>query len=201
MITGPNCLGSAETIEKYSLQVLPDDQVAAFEEHLLVCEKCQAGLAAEDTFGDAMRHAALQLCRELPEGKRPFALVPRLIAVLACAATVLFLASNRSWIRPRTFAPAFVVKLEALRGSQPGSKAPAGRPLALQADVADLPAAASYRLELVDRDGRGVWEGATAGATVAGLRPGIYFLRVYSNRGVLLREYGLEVEAPSSSER
>ncbi len=200
MIPGRNCLWGDDCIERYSMGALPEEEVAELEEHLLVCESCRTRLAREDAFAGGMRRAALRLRQESTErepGIRLFPkLVPGLVPALACAALLLVLAlAGLRWIRPPAAAPAFAVKLEALRGAEPGSKAPAGRPLAFQADLSGLPAAGGYRLELVDPDGRGIWKGSTASATLPALRPGIYFMRVYSSGGELLREYGLDVEA------
>jgi hypothetical protein len=175
---------------------LPEEEVAALEEHLLVCESCRSRLAREDAFGAGMRQAAIRLRQESTARERGIRLFPKLVPALICAAMLLVLAlAGLRWIGPAASAPAFAVKLEAIRGAEPGSKAPAGRPLAFQADLSGLPAASGYRLELVDPDGRGIWKGATASGTIPALRPGMYFMRVYSSGGELLREYGLEVEA------
>ncbi|HTX34120.1 MAG TPA: hypothetical protein VME43_03835 [Bryobacteraceae bacterium] len=194
MIPGRDCVWDDDRIERYSRQTLPLEEAAGLEEHLLVCEVCQARLAAEDAYAHAMRHAALQLC----QAKRRevwFRFFPGLLAPVACVAMVMLLAlAGWHWIHPAAAAPALAVKLEAMRGAEPGSKAPAGHPLTFQADLAGLPPAGSYPLELVDREGRAVWKGSTANPTIAPLRPGLYFLRVFSGHGQLLREYGLEIQ-------
>jgi hypothetical protein len=202
MIPGRHCLWDDDRIERYSMGTLPEEEAAELEEHLLVCEACQSCLRQAEAFAGGMRRAALRVIQEPPAPERGNRLfpklvpgrVPSLVPALACAAILLVLAlAGLSWIRPNP--PAFAVKLVAMRGAEPGSKAPAGRPLAFQADLSDLPAASSYRLELVDRDGRGIWQGATASATIPALPPGMYFIRVYSGGSELLREYGLKVEA------
>jgi hypothetical protein len=195
LISGRKCSWDDESLEEYSRGILPAEESAELEQHLLICESCQARLAQEDAFAASMRQAALRLGRPSPAMQRRIGFFPKLIPTLACAAGLLLLvlAGWRS-IRPTASSPAIVVRLEAMRGVAPGSKAPAGRPLSFQADLSGLPAAISYRLELVDRDGRGIWKGTTAGATVPALQPGMYFMRVYSG-GELQREYGLEVEA------
>jgi hypothetical protein len=203
MIPGRHCLWDDDRIERYSMGTLPEEEVAELEEHLLVCEACQSRLRQTEAFAGGMRRAALRLIREPPARERGNRLFPKLfpslvpssmVPALTCAAILLGLAlAVLIWIRP-TPAPAFAVKLEAMRGAEPGSKAPAGRPLDVQPDLSGLPAERTYRLDLVDRDGRGIWQGATASATIPALRPGMYFMRVYSGGGELLREYGLEVE-------
>ncbi len=195
MIPERDCVWDDDRIERYSRQALPLEEAAGLEEHLLVCEACQARLAAEDAYAHAMRYAALHLCQKEGRGGW-FRFFPGLLAPVACVAIVLLLAlGGWHWIHPAAATSALAVKLEAMRGSEPGSKAPAGRPLTFHADLAGLPPAASYSLELVDRDGRAVWKGSTANPAITPLRPGIYFLRVYSGGGQLLREYGLEIDA------
>ena len=193
MTHGSQCEWSDDTIERYSMRNLPDDEAAAFEEHLLVCEECQSRLKEAETFAESMRLAALQLC-QTPSPNAAKRLAPRLFPVLAYAAVlaVLMVAGWR-WMRPSQMAPALAVRLEAIRGAQAGSQAPAGRPLVFQPDLHGLPPASSYALVLLDRDGRKIWQGSTIDPTHPGLSAGQYFLRVYSNSGELLREYGLEI--------
>ncbi len=49
---------SDDRLEAYSMETLPEDQVAALEEHLLVCGDCQNRLRATDEHVAAMRSAA-----------------------------------------------------------------------------------------------------------------------------------------------
>jgi hypothetical protein len=44
-----------EAVENYAIGRLPKAQLAAFEEHLLLCEHCQEQLDEEDDFAEAMR--------------------------------------------------------------------------------------------------------------------------------------------------
>ncbi|HTS26755.1 MAG TPA: hypothetical protein VMH81_12845 [Bryobacteraceae bacterium] len=96
--------------------------------------------------------------------------------------------------------PAFAVSMIATRGEQAAAKAPAGRPLQMQLDLAGLPADSALRLEMVDERGGPVWRGVVIShnsqgvAVVPEQSAGLYFLRVYSVSGQLLREYGLEIE-------
>ena len=53
-----------EVLEKYAFGRLPADELAAFETHLLHCEKCQERLAEQDNFAEAMR--VLELLNESP---------------------------------------------------------------------------------------------------------------------------------------
>ena len=101
---------------------------------------------------------------------------------------------------PGTSETAFALNLVATRGNGIEAKAPAGRALDLQLDLAGLPPESSFRLEMVDAIGKRVWEGAAvsrdskAVASVPRMGVGLYFLRAYALSGKLLREYGLEVE-------
>jgi hypothetical protein len=203
MIPQRNCLWDDETIESYSMGKLLESQAAEFEEHWLVCEVCQERLARMDTAISGIRQAAARHRLESFTRKPGIRWFPPLLPALAGLAVLLVLGViGWRWIQPGAATPAFAIKLEAMRGTAssggPGGKAPAGRRLAVEADLSDLSAAASYRLELVDRDGHTVWKGAAPKATLPALRQGTYFMRVYSDRGELLREYGLEVEAPST---
>ena len=83
------------------------------------------------------------------------------------------------------------VVLDAYRGA--ASEAPAGQPLDLKIDLKDLPQAAGYRVEVVDATGRRVWSGGTPARLTKGLSPGLYWVRLSTNTGEPLREYGISV--------
>ena len=189
-----NCAWDDDRIEQYSMGALRESELAEFEEHLLVCEVCQERLANVDAFRSGMRRAGLRLRRQSSLWQHSTPLFRRLFPVLACAAAVLLLAlAGLRWLRPSAPAPLFAVTLEAMRGSEPGAQAPAGRPLSFRADLSGLPVPGPYRLELVDSEGRSRWTGPDAGVTLPPLKAGSYFMRVYSSGGQLLREYGLNV--------
>lgn len=46
-----------DTLELIALNRLPEPNLAAAEEHLLVCEACQRGLTEADQYVHAMRNA------------------------------------------------------------------------------------------------------------------------------------------------
>ena len=79
--------------------------------------------------------------------------------------------------------------LDAYRGGT--SEAPAGKPLDLKIDLKDVPPAAGYRVEIVDATGQRVWFGGTPALVTQGLIPGIYWVRLSTDSGDLVREYGL----------
>lgn len=198
MIPRRNCLWDEDIIERYSMGSLSEDEAAGFEAHLLVCESCQAKLTEQDAIRSHIQGAAALQREDFRTRERGIRLFPGLFPALAGLAIVLVLAGVAlRWIRPDTAAPAFALKLEAMRGSAPGGQAPSGRPLQVQADLSGLPAAA-YRLELVDRDGAALWKGVAPAAKLPALRPGSYFMRVFTANGQLVREYGLEVDAPAA---
>jgi hypothetical protein len=94
-------------------------------------------------------------------------------------------------------APLLAVQLTAVRGTVPGGTVPAGRGMALTPDLIGIATPGPYRLEIVDERGGIDWQGAYNPATgpvnVPAQRAGTHFVRVYSNTGELLREYGLDV--------
>ena len=192
-----------EQLERYSMGQLSDEDCAGLEEHLLVCEACRERLTKMDAYVGAMQRASAELRR--PEAKpRPRLLfLPRPVlawaaglAVVALAATVsVRLMSHGSGTAP------IAVHLEATRGPAAVAHAPAGQPLRLDLDVSGLSASGAYIVEIVNASGAPLWEGpaaveqSRAAANAPERSPGVYFVRLYSSSRVLLREYGLEVEA------
>jgi hypothetical protein len=196
-------------IDKYSMGDICEEESSRFEEHLLICESCQHRVEESDRHVSAMQCASARSRREdvRTDGRRWFA--PRLIPTLAAAASVLLLAAvGRRWVNGPakwknlvTVEPAVAINLVATRGEGIEAKAPAGRALTLQLDLAGLPPESSFRLEMVDALGKGAWQGAVvsqdskAVASVPQMVSGLYFLRAYAASGKLLREYGLKVES------
>jgi hypothetical protein len=198
-----------EEIEKYSMGDISEKEASRFDEHLLICESCQNRVSESDSYVSTMQCASARIRRaDLSTIKRRW-FFPRPIPTLAAAASVLFLAvvgmqwvdGPAKWWNRSTVQPAFAINLVATRGSGIEAKAPAGRALTLQLDLAGLPPESSFRLEVVDALGKRVWQGevvaqdSKAVASVPQMAGGLYFLRVYAPSGKLLREYGLEVES------
>jgi hypothetical protein len=80
------------------------------------------------------------------------------------------------------------------------AKAPSGKPLELAIDQQRLPGGEGYLLRVVDSDGRETWSGPAIhkgswllARVGKGLRPGVYWARLYSETGTLMSEYGLEI--------
>lgn len=94
------------------------------------------------------------------------------------------------------------VELVAFRGDDEMARAKAGRKLDLTIDLADLSASSNlYRVQIVDAMGNEQWSGkgvAPDAKLIAQisrpLKPGIYWVRISSAQGELLREFGLRAE-------
>jgi hypothetical protein len=58
-----------EEAERYSLGAMSEEEVARWEEHLLVCEPCRREVAASDAYVAAMRTAAKELRKGTKKGR------------------------------------------------------------------------------------------------------------------------------------
>jgi hypothetical protein len=54
---------SAETLERYAMQTLPEFATSGLEEHLLICSACRDGLELEIEFVTAIRAAARSITK------------------------------------------------------------------------------------------------------------------------------------------
>lgn len=195
---------SDESLEQYAMGSLEEPRLGETEEHLLLCSQCQDHLKEIDAYLKAMRAAAAQLESE-EASRRSFwagvsaALsIQRLGWVLGLAAVVIIGLAVRVWVTPRQTPVA--VFLETSRGSEV-RHVPADKALNLTLDTTALAAYPSYQVETVDATGRlqaqftaAAPEGKLKAPLLAGLRPGNYFVRLYSPTHELLREYGLVVK-------
>ena len=194
-----NCQIDEEEIERYSMGAMPEEAIAPFEVHLLICESCQHRLAQTDVYVRAMRQASARLRTGPVKRGFPWLRFSGLVPALAGMAVAIVAAGL--WLnRPDTGeAHPFAIDLAATRGAAIEATAPAGRWLLLRLDLSNLAASPWYRLEMVDRSGNRVWQatvpaqGSKAGFKVPGTGPGVYFVRLYRPPGELLREYGFEV--------
>lgn len=180
-------------MDQYALGLIPEEEAAVFEEHLLICGSCQQRLAQNDAFVKAMQAASAEYVKESGHGwatrRAAMPMLATLAAGLLLAAGAIGLHLSQSSGQPA------VVRLEAYRGSAAGVEAPAGRDLVLHFDMLGLPQLPSYELQIVDRWGGPVVRvnAAPGSAALPALRTGAYFIRLYAPGGQLLREYGLEV--------
>ncbi len=174
-----------EEIERYSLASSDESELSQVEEHLLLCAACRKKVETSDRYVSSMRRAAAQIRSEEKRAPRWTGMAFLLAAAIILAGILL--------IRGNAPAP-FAVSLAATRGVGTNAQAPAGVPLALQLDLTGLPAASSYHVEIVDRFGKQMWAGTFPGHPARALLAGVYFVRIHSPAGELLREYGLEIE-------
>jgi hypothetical protein len=197
-----------DEFEEYAFDRLSEERCAQFEEHLLVCERCQDQLAQTDEYILLMKQTAAQW-RGASSGKAPRAgisptvLWSSMAAVLAAglvtAALTLGVPHTGLAREPSS------VLLIAMRGGQEQGmpRARAGAPVDITIDTSDFDDRHHLRIKMVDADGLPVWNGQAielaAGNRVsaridARLAVGVYWIRLYSAEGELLREFGLRVE-------
>jgi hypothetical protein len=189
-----------DVLERYSTGRLADPQRAEFEEHLLVCEYCQARLAREDDFTQGMRDAAALLERPPKAASRWTFSKPAWAFGLAALGLIAVAAIQWPSLRhPPAQGPALVL-LHTTRGAESAVVAMAGRPLILVLDLTDLQPSPKYKLEIVDSAGRPALQSEAVPrndkleASIAkGLPAGAYFVRIYTFAHELLREYALTV--------
>ncbi len=194
---------SEDQLERYSAGNLPETAVARVEEHVLICETCQDKLAFADAWVGSVRRAGAQLRRE-PERARAFwqrLRLPHFVPALAASLIVLFAVGWFLQSNKRVAVAPLAVSLEATRG-EAVAHVPAHQPLAIHPNLDGLPQFSAYRLQIVDAVGKQVFQSSLApvpgqdpASIVSGVTPGVYFARVYSPAGDLLREYALEARA------
>jgi anti-sigma factor RsiW len=200
---------SEDLLEEYVFNRLPEDQHAQFEEHLLVCPRCQASLASTQQYIQLMKRAAAESQRSNPKGAswRPprTAVIGTLVGTFV-GALVLIAAVAGGIPNPwRTAGESAPVELTALRGGTGPAmaRARAGDSIRVVIDANDLDERHNLRIEVVDSNGKRVWSAAAAdpaqGTRIstrigASLGAGVYWIRLYSSQGELLREFGLRTE-------
>jgi hypothetical protein len=187
-----------ELLEQYSVGCLAESDVARVEEHVLLCEACQDKLGHIDSWVRSVRRVGAQLPAESKSIWR-FWRLPQFIPALAATAFLVFAAGVGLQITRRGAVTPLTISLQATRGENVAS-VPAKRPLLLQPGLEGLPRFTQYRLEIVDQSGHPVRQAelqadsGVAETRVPGITAGVYFVRVYSPSGELLREYGIEAK-------
>lgn len=198
------------TWEKYVFGRLSDQEAATVEEHLLVCESCQAALQEVAEYiqlmkaGTASRHSASAdpLARGWRRFRDPAAQpVGRAVWITGLAA-VCFALWLPTGSRPSSETAS--VRLESFRGGGVAiAHAPARKPLDLSIDdlsinASDVPASPEYRVTVITSSGKQVWAGtpnrsdAILSVHLAqGLNSGTYWVRLYAHESEILGEYGL----------
>ena len=186
-----------DQLELYALRRLPESRVAELEEHLLLCASCQCRLDEVETFALSMR-AAIAAEPEVQTPAERFGWfrinhlrLPALAWAGGFAAVllgfVLYLQSGRN------VAPLASLQLSALRGDIQSTT------VARETDIilADASPAPSTRAEIVNAVGGMIWNGGFEREPkirlTKQLKPGNYFVRLYSSHEKLLHEYGFLV--------
>jgi hypothetical protein len=197
--SGPTPHLSGDALEEYVFNRLPDAEAGRFEDHLLVCCGCRSALEETEGFIRAAKAAAAEYQANPRRHWLDFARFHRLPKFAALAAAVFFVAVIL-WPRDPAIS-ASTVELIALRGGAiPMAKAHAGAELDLKIDLTGLPVLPAYRIEIVTASGRAAWSATVAAGertliahVPKRLPQGIYWVRLYSESGELLREFGLKL--------
>jgi hypothetical protein len=197
---------SDEALEQYAMHSLPEPALAGVEEHLLICSRCQEQLKEIEEYVSAMRGAAILLDREDESQKRFWTRFSgaftfrRLAWVMGVAVLALMAIALRFATKTGQPPQPLALLLETNRGAEV-PHAPAGKRIDLSLDIAGLPPFSTYAVDVVDESGRVLSRANAAGAQAkvltvlpGSLRPGTYFVRLYSPSRELLREYGLHID-------
>jgi hypothetical protein len=205
---------SEEVLEEYAFGRLNGDHLNAVDDHLLVCETCQAVIETTDEYIRLMKTAvalpALKPRRRLEQMWN--AVQARVSARSGAWVWVSLLAFGflvGSVSLSNRFSPASAAApLQSYRGGdalrENGASmnaAPASRPLDFTIRAEDVPSAPSYRLEVVTETGKTEWSGdAKPGERELtahmnrGLPAGLYWVRLYGQQAELLSEFGLRLK-------
>ena len=179
----------AEEIESYSMGAISDAETGGLEEHLLICEQCRNRVLEADAYLSAMRQAGTEIRGALKQ--RSF-----WSWTLAAASSMAVIVAAVFLLRSPLDMRVQEARLYAMRGATSGVKVSAQRPLRLVPDLTGLPEFRSYRVQIVDGVGKPIYTGLFSTEDPAvkmnGVPSGIYFVRLFSPNGKLLREYGLE---------
>lgn len=175
-----------DALEVYSLgRLSSEEDLATFEEHLLVCAYCQTRLEKVDQFVQAAASGARAVA-EAQLAKKPLAFLP--VAIAAAAAAIFFIPGALEQ-KPEPVEVALV----AVRNESSFS-APAGKPLHIKPDWTGLNVS-SLGWELSSVDGKLVRSGKLAASgriAIAQLSAGQYWLRLRNpDSSELLREFSL----------
>jgi hypothetical protein len=199
----------SETVwEEYSFGRLSNQEVAALEEHLLVCETCRTSLEELTEYIRLMKAGTATLATTPPERLarswrqfRRSASQPLNRVVWITGLAAIGVAAWLPHVPVPSAAPS-VVNLASFRGVDAAvARAPARKPLNLYIDAGDVPAAPEYRMVVVTASGEQVWAGRpkVSGGMLSvmlprGLKSGPYWVRLYSPESKILAEYSLRLE-------
>lgn len=189
--------------EDYAFGRLIAERLASAEEHLLVCQRCQATLAETDEFILLMKSATDGYAVRAKQRRAGKLLTFPGAKRAACAGVAAAALAAVAWIGfPTSPAATVPITLRSFRGvTETGNRAPAKHPLELTVPSATLPSAVEYRFEVVTATGGPVWSGQAEikGGMLSAHIPrrlgaGLYWVRLYAQGSRLLAEYGLRME-------
>jgi hypothetical protein len=202
-----------DALENYALARLSSSEIAAVEEHFLVCQECRDRLREIDEYVAAMKQALTAVATQRqPVAPEPEGFLSKLqglpkgvwagaIATLALILVLLPLQNQPP--------PLHELQLEAYRGEaiSLSATAPAGSALSLRLDLSGLAGVDACIAEVADQQGKTIYSaplnGTAARRSVHLSEPldaGQYWVRVYRPAGTgmepgeLLREFGLRIE-------
>jgi hypothetical protein len=193
---------SVETLEEYAFNRLSEGAAESVEEHLLLCSACQTQLLDVDEYIRLMKHATAGLdtdpnARTTGGGRARWGVFAGGVTALALIVIAVLVGVRRAG----PGAEAQQVELAAFRGSEEMAHAGAGRPINVVIDASDLSSSSQFRVEVVNASGHTVWKGLAiaAGGRLStkistNLNRGIYWVRLSTSEGELLREYGLRAD-------
>lgn len=193
----PQCRSELDGIEEY--KVFMKAGLASFESERLAAASALGSPGRPDS---PVRPRSL--VRELLSSYFAWPRGPGAQSLLSAAVLLVVAGTAAIWRMqspPVAMAPVATIRLIALRGGEGDvARAPIGRPLELVFGRTDLAAGLSYRAQVVNAAGRQMWAGSVGIADQslsirvdAPLRAGVYWVRLYSSTGQLLREFGLRV--------
>jgi len=177
-----------EVLEKYALRHLPEAERDLAEDHLFVCEDCQRKFeAVEDDLMVGKAAARLEAGRE--SKSKSFGLFGwPAIPVWAGAAAALVLALGLP-LHQRKAPPVEEVTLRVVRGAQLSAQAHDRTQLSLRIPAAEIPASASYRIDVADSRGNIAWQGS-ATSIGAALEAHVARIRGLLREALLAHEVG-----------
>jgi hypothetical protein len=193
---------SDKLLSEYALGRLPNQQVPAVFEHLMVCDPCHERYKAELTFREDVREAMVRAAAVEPARKRNWLDVFALpktawAAAAAFAITVAFLPV----LRQGTGAVQ-LLELTAVRGGEAAAVARSGDAVKLDLATAGMEASLPVTVQITDDSGGEVWRGAATQTNKhwqvqpqKTFRTGHYWVRVLdpSQPDPPLREYSFHV--------
>lgn len=189
-----------DDLELYALGRLTEERVANVDEHLLICASCRKRLNEAEAFAVAMREAiggepkaaASTNWHWLSAWRQPG------LAWAGAFASLLVALGLFVHFGVTPVAPLATLQLAAVRGEMPTVTQARETYISL----IDAPAVTGLKAEVVDSNAGILWTGPLPLRDAHRIRltkqldPGDYFVRLYSDDGKLLHEYGFQVRPP-----